>query len=744
MSYKSFTRAGSGRSPRGTEGVCMIVRQKSQNIRKFLARFSACTKAAFCIALAVLVIGLCTAGTARSTGGDFYATEETSVVFYLDYQDGATLNKIHVNVGTAYVPAGSSFTVTFRSALRSSTSSSSWSSSYGLGAVTFSNIYMGTDSASTNHNWVTAVDRTDSSSTISSGRCLVRVTFSCEMLVNEIAFEDANGERIPAYVTASEARERFEAAGNAESWSTHFRNYFTAQEKYDSDVTNLVDGDVYTAGSTPYTNYTQDEMYTLAQIDGILLGGRIAGGTFVADTDHGPFAALLPLLGVLIFGRSPFGLRFFSVLFSAALVFLVYRFVRALLSRGGEGKEGANEGFALLAAALTAGGGLVLTVGRLGLVYPVLAFLLVGAFYFMHRFFAFGLDREQPARSACNILTSGLCFAFAVACDPKAILAAAGLVALFVAGAVKHARAYAAERRAARQALSGSNAHEPSDEVIRANLDAFEERSAAERTDYLYRSKLIYLLFFVSFVVGTVLIYALAGLPQLSVYAQLYDPDPAAGTVGALTLLGRSFRDAFALGNATAFSSGNAVSAFGWFLSLKGATLFWNASETSYIALNAQGNILMAFTALFAFLFMTVYAILYAATGRSKGNYATEHAPLALRAYLVLLAGLVSALLPYAFIGGSSAAQSLPFTAFYFAFIPLAFYTAYVHDGSAKKKLFGVACMNTTVKVLTALVALYAVVFVLTLPMTFGFPFPAAAAAACFGWTSILNNGFYR
>lgn len=725
----------------------MIVREKSPKfpkIKAFFGRFSVWAKAAFVLALAVLVAGLCTAGTARSTGGAFYATEERSVVFYLDYNEGATLGKIHVNVGSACVPAGESFTLTFRSALRSSTSSTSWSSSYGLGKVTLYNIYAPESGAAarTNHNWVTAVDRTGSSTSVSASRCLVQVSFSGDMLVNEIAFEDTAGERIPAYVTEREARAAFEAAGNSSAWSTNYRNYFAAQEKY-GDVEKLVDGDLYNTGVTAYHDYTQEEMYTLAQIDGILLGGRVPEGTFVSDADHGPFAVLLPLLGVLVFGRSPFGLRFFSAFAAAGLVLLAYCFMKELLSRE-RGQRGKNEVFALIFAALTACGGLVLTVGRLGLSYPFLALFLLASFAFLYRFFAFGIDEARPVRSASNILVSGLAFALAVACDPKAVVAAAGLLALFVAGAVRHARGHAAKVRAARAALSEQNAREPSEAVIRANLDAFAAHEAEERADYVYRCKLIYLLFFVSFVVGTVLVYALAGLPQLPVYALRYDPSPAAGTVGALSLLWRSFTDAFTLGNVTAYSAANASTAFGWLVSLKGATLFYGASEPSYIALNAQGNIFMAFTALLSFVFLTAYAILYAATGGKKGAYATEHTALILRAWSVLLAGTVSALLPYAFLGGASAAMSLPFSVFYFAFIPLAFYTAYVHDGGAKKKLFGVPCLNAAGAVVCGLCALYLLSFLLTLPMTFGFPFPAAAAAACFGWTSILGNGFYR
>ena len=53
-------------------------------------------------------------------------------------------------------------------------------------------------------------------------------------------------------------------------------------------------------------------------------------------------------------------------------------------------------------AALTACGGLVLTVGRLGLSYPFLALFLLASFAFLYRFFAFGIaavnERCEPFR----------------------------------------------------------------------------------------------------------------------------------------------------------------------------------------------------------------------------------------------------------------------------------------------------------------------------------------------------------
>lgn len=717
-------------------------------VRAFLARFSAFSKAAFLIALAVLVVALCTAGSTKSVGKAFYATEDTPVVFYLDYQDNSTLEKIYVNVGTAYVPAGSTYTLTFKSALYNGTLTSSngklspsWSTSYGLGTVTLSNLWQapaeGEDTAEavgSNYNWVLAVDRSDNTSTVSTSRRLVQVSFSGEMFVNEIVFVDSNDNVIPAYVGQSDVRALYDAAGNIGKWDEGYRDCFARQTNGEE---RLVDGDGYFAGSTPYTNYTQDEMLTLMQIDNILLGNRAVEGTFVADTDNGPLAALFPLLGVLIFGKSPFGLRFFSAFFAAGAVLLVYLFLRDVFRRG----EQKHNGWALLGAALFAGGGLLLSVGRLGLSYSLLACLLVGSLWSMFRFFAYGIDRERPARSACNVLTSGILFALAFCVDPKMLLAAVGIVGLFIAGAVRHARRNAAAAAQIRAELDEKNASERSEEVLYRNIEEAEGKERALRSEAVYQNKLIYLLFFVSFVVGTVLLFALTALPLYSTYARLYDPDPVAGTMSIFTLLGKAFKDSFAVGNVTAYSAGNASSAFGWLIALKGATLF--ASESPYVRLNANINVFMAFTALLAFVFLTVYAALYLATGRSRSAYNTPYTAHILRAYAVLTAGLLSALLPYAFVSASAVA-SLPFSALWLAYIPLAFYTAYVHDGSAKRRLFGRFGMNATAIALTVCIVLYAATFILTLPAVFAFPFPAAASAACYGWMSLQNNGWYR
>ena len=714
---------------------------KSGKVKNFFARWSKFTKAALILVLALFVVGACTIGGFNGGGGACFLQADSSVVFYLDYQNSATLDKVYINAGTAYTEIGSTYTITVRTASATSTSDSPWGSSYGFGAKTFSNVYSSSANAvGTNYNWVQVRDESNDS-TLTSTRRLVQITASCDMLINEVVFVDTNGSVIPAYVDYDTVHAFFNA-NSSYQWDT-FGTAFRTQRGYDG-LSDLVDAQYnYTAGDTAYSNFTEDEMYTLMQIENVVeLGSRglSQGSVFNADTDHGTFAVLPYALSTLIFGRSAFGLRIVSVLFMAATVWMVWLLARELFARGDSKKEG----WAFLTACLFAGGGLALTVGRLGLYLPMLAFFIVGSFYFMYRFFDRGLSEEKPAKSACNILVSGLLFALAVASDPKILLAGVGIVALFIAGVVRLERQYRAKRQALRGEMREANAKETSREVMLENAAAAEEKSAALGGELSYARRLVYLLFFAAFVLGSFLLIVLSAIPSYSALVYLYDPNPASATAGIFDLLGHMFGDAFSLTNATSFTAGNAVNAFGWFIGLKGATLFSATADGTYIALNAQVNLAMAVTALVGFLFLTVYAILYCVTGGQKGAYASKHAPTVLRAYFVLLAGLVSALLPYLFAGQVSAAQSMLFNCFYLAFIPLTFFTVSAQDTRERAKLFGRIRMNTAKWVLFWLLVLYAVVFVLSVPMYFGIPLSAGAAAGMFGWTTFMNNGLYR
>ena len=710
----------------------MIVSKTHTNKGKeFFSRFTKFGWAALALTLVFLLVGASTVGGASSFGKSYRGAADSSVVFYLEYPDkNAPLDDIYVNIGAVYAEPGSDVKLEFRRATTSGSYTNSKFTTSALGGFTVGNIWSesGNGVSGANYNWVAAFTDINDSFTMTTSYRLIRMTFPCDMVVNEVMFVDTNGSVIPAYVRVEDVQPIF---ANQSDWAT-YRDLFSTDARR-PDAVNLVDGHGAFIGKTSYSNFTQDEIYTLMQISSIRMGDFTTDGVFTADTENGPLAVLFPLLGTLLFGNSPFGLRIFSVLFTAALVALAYFFGKELFGSGG---------FGFLLACLVAGGGLALTVGRLGLSLPVIAFFAALSFFFMYRFFSEGMDAEHPARSALNVLLSGLMFALAFAADPKCVFLLFGLVALFVVGAVRYAKAYAAEKAALRREMSDKNASERSEEVMQQNIDECEEQTAYLRSDYVYGSKLIYLFFFVSFIVGTVLFTVLAMLPSYYTYVRLYDADPSSPSAGLFSLLFSALGSAFTSANVTQLSAANASSAFGWLIGLKGATLFSASGEGTYIALNAQPNLAVIVTAAIGFVFTTAYAVLYAATGRRQGAYASEYSSGILRAYFLITAGTLCSLLQFAFTQ-ASAADALLFDFFWFSYVPLMFYTVYVHDGSKKSVVCGIR-MNATVIVLLGVCALYLVLFALSVPMYFGIPLWQGAAYGMFGWTTFLSNGYYR
>ena len=706
-----------------------------QRLKERVRKVSVFGKAAFVLVLVFFILSACTIGGFSGYGSSYYMAADSNVVFYLDYQNGAKLDKVYLNVGSVYGEIGKDFQVEFRYASKTTSTPSFNLSS--LGSVTLGNVYASETGTAkgTNYDWVKVFDLTESGKPWGTNNCLIRLTAKTEMLVNEVVFVDTDGNVIPAYTSEKSVRSYF-----TDTQWTSCRELFTRNDKTKEygkagDPSRLTDAQGNVAdGSTVYTDFTQDEKYTLMQIDDLLLGRMVVEGSFHAQTDFGPFAVLLPMLGTLIFGTNPFGLRIFSVICSAATVAFAYFLGKRLFKSGG---------FGFLFAGFAALGGLALTVGRLGLGYSLIALCVVAAYYFMFRFYEDGISKERPVKSASNVLVSGIFFAFAFATDPKAVFALIGLAALFVVGWVRVHREGKAELAAVRRAALDKNAHETSQEAMLKNLQESEQQERLIRMENGYTTRIVWLFFIVSFVAATVLVTILSAIPSYFTYVKLYDANPAVPSIGIFGLVWAAVKDSFALSNVTAYTAANAVNPFGWFIALKGATLFAAGSESVYNAMNAQMNLAVAITSLIGLIFTTVYVIVYFATGRQKSAYASEHTPRILNAYFLLLAGLVTSLLQYLFTGSVSAAQSMLFSVFYAGFAVLMFCTAYAHDTGAKKKVFGIP-MNTTLKVLTGMSVVYAVIFVLTVPMLFGIPMAPLAAKICFGWTTFLSNGIYR
>ena len=718
-------------------------------------RFTKFGIAAACLVLVFLIAGACTIGGFSSPGSAYYLPAEQYIVYYLDFRedengDTASLASVYVNVGAVYTDIGDTFTLEFRHGNASGSYTNGKFSSAGMGKITLANIYQapaedteGEESADTaaalgtNYGWVKAFDYTEDPVSYSSYR-LVRVSASCDMLLYGISFVDTQGKVIPAYTAEADVRGFF-----GSSYWPSYRDLFRANDRSSAygalgEPAALTDGTAPAAGDIAYSQFTQDEKYTLLQIDNIRLGSIVADGTYNASTDFGPLAALLPMLGTLVFGVCPFGLRIVPLLCTAGLLAVLYFFGKELLRRPGWG---------FLLAALTAFGGLALTVGRLGLAYAPIALCAVAAYWCMFRFFRRGVSAAKPAAGACSVLASGLCFALAMALDPKCIFALLGLAGLFAAGMVrqkrKDAAALAKVRAAAAEGEEAAQSASGAPQSASGAPQSDTPQSYALDTAQSYARRLAWLFAVLGFIAATVAFVALAFLPQYFTYMQLYEADPSAPSLGFFTLLFRALGDAFTVSDVTALSAANAASCFGWLIGFKGATLFTAGEGGAYIALNAQANYAMLLVALVGFVWSTVYTLQYAFGGGQKRREAGEAASSFVAAYCVLTAGSLTSLLQYAFCGGANAAQSMLFYAFFFGYIPLLFALLRSRDASAPRVLFGIRTDRTGI-LLACACALFIVVFALTLPMQFCIPLAEGAAAAMFGWTTLANNGVYR
>ena len=91
-----------------------------QNLRERVRQISVFGKAAFVLVLVFLIVSACTIGGFTGAGRSYYMAADSNVVFYLDYQEGAKLDRVYLNVGSIYDEVGKDVSVEFRYASKSS------------------------------------------------------------------------------------------------------------------------------------------------------------------------------------------------------------------------------------------------------------------------------------------------------------------------------------------------------------------------------------------------------------------------------------------------------------------------------------------------------------------------------------------------------------------------------------------------------------------------------------------------
>lgn len=149
-------------------------------------------------------------------------------------------------------------------------------------------------------------------------------------------------------------------------------------------------------------------------------------GSFLS-TDIAPFGAIVNGLGVLLFGNSPFGVRFMPFVFSVLTGILLYFFAEKLFG-------GFRYGIIAVAAWFLAGLGLAL--GGVATVTSSALFFMLLAFYCFYLYYsskenAYTIYRYKP------LIGGGLSLAFALGCDPFVLAALPAAIAICVFTAIK-------------------------------------------------------------------------------------------------------------------------------------------------------------------------------------------------------------------------------------------------------------------------------------------------------------------
>ena len=637
------------------------------------------------LALAFLAIGLGTLGSVISTGDSFVLTakqegdaKEPDLVFYLSMPQSASssniyVKKILVNTGAVYAPAGESTEIRIG---RSTKATSSFNTTY---ALTVPSVYTAATEkkeaiVNAPYNWLT-FDVTDISENGWSLRTYPYYCFfarSSSVCINEVLFVAENNslsdkERTPILLSAelddASVIRRAEGESKAEALER-------ASAVLDSQhLPSLT--------SSSFDSFSEEEAYSLMTIREMRAGGSyVTGDTYLADTVYNALGTDILALGTLIFGMSPFGLRFFPFLAAFGVLVVGYLFVRDL-------SKSERAGF--IFAALYALSAAFFAAGHLGTPLMLGVFFFTASVYFCHKFYAKGM-KTADLKGASPVILSALFGALAICVNGVWTIPILGVVALFAAGMVRQKKAKEYYLAKAEEAPA------PAEAAEEESVPALPPKQRVE-AEYRFKDRAAIASFTVVFLVGTLLLSLLAVIPAYLPYVRVFG-DPAA-PMGVFAVAWKLFAGGFAGANATSYAQS-------WALH----TIFAGTGEL--YAVTVAG----AFTAIVAVVASIVALVWFLLSKKESGKNV-------LRALVIAAAGLVLSLV-CSFFGGGAFGFSLAALVFLFALGGFAGDKVLAEGGKAAKAVMWV------------LLALLILSFVLLIPFTFSVPLPAGLQTALF------------
>ena len=386
-----------------------------------------------------------------------------------------------------------------------------------------------------------------------------------------------------------------------------------------------------------FSRFTREEARVMMTLAEMRQGNSYSeGNVYHGDTVYNTLGISILALGTLMFGMSPFGLRFFPMLASFGVLVIGY-----LLCKDMFRSERAGFVFALLYALCNFSFGL----GHLGTPLQLGVFFFVTSLFGAYRFYSRGMKKAN-FQGALPLILSGLCGAAAICVNGAFLVPVAGIVGLFAAGLVR-------QQKARRYHLDKAIAEaEEEDALIREQYrgkPAGEIPAGAARqtvanvvTEYRNKNMLAPVAFFTSLVAGA-LFFTLVFLVPVYFAAVKFFDNPASPALNIFGLSSQFFAGGYTGANAA-----------GWTFIYE---TFRGAGETYAVT-----ALVMNFVAILAGLLGIAFAIWrIVVICKDKNSKKSE-----LRSVCVLLSALLISLITAAFAKGTVA---FLFLAYVFAFM---------------------------------------------------------------------------
>ncbi len=633
--------------------------------------------------IAFFSVGMFTLGS-TVTAGDSLTFIQGKAVYY--QMQSTSLRAVYVNVGALHTEEETAM-ITARYST-SSSAISGISTFTGLGSATLGNSSEKGVISDGLYNWIAIPQN----SIKASVKKLV-ISASVNLEINEVVALDTNGKLIELSYCPGGAYSKAEVEKTLDAQESFARFV-------DEEGNILPDNDAF-------SNFAPEEGHYMSAVQNVLSGNeKYDDSYYTLDGNFNYLATVLMVPSVALFGVSPFALRLPAFIATCLLILFAFLLIKELTKK--------DQCAFWFSVALMLGG-MVTTVGRMGAPYAMVASALLASAYFMYRFFAYGISSKDLIRGSMNVLVSGLFASVAMAMDLTAVIPVAGILTLFGFGMRRQHLAY-------KLALSKVSAGDTESDQASAEVKAVKETFAM-------KNRIAYGLAALGFVMSTAILVLFATVVCYSAYVRAYNITEQNFIVILWKGLTGSLRD----NGVTVYTAANTSHILAWLIPFKPATLYTGAASTAegaYLGWHVLPNAAVLFASALAFLGATVKFILdFVQKRKDKKTLRIR------RTYIVLVSGMLAAFLAAAIRGNFSLLTSLIFQVCYVGFLPLVLALLPEPENKKDKLLINLVCF--------VVVAMFAVVFALSIPAMYGITVMASNAKT-FSWLSILSNGFFR